>query len=246
MSDYYSNESELGDLPEFGPLKTIYDHFTEHELKGMLVDWKEKTLRFQMCCDHTNVNVRFKVSEGNDTMQVFFTLPVLVANEKMRPVVADYLMRCNYGLIVGAFETDLNDGELRFHITHIIENESLSDDVIGRCFSTGMHMLDRYFPSLMSVCYGGVSPSQAHYNADLERVIDSMPDEPPVGSSKKKKQSKRRKRPLNESASGSGKLNPDTGTQSPPNERQESSGTTPPDFQSEGDSSTSSGLDGEF
>jgi hypothetical protein len=44
---------------------------------------------------------------------------------------------------------------------HILENGSLSDEVIHRLIGTTLAMLDRYVPAFLSVIYGNELPKDA-------------------------------------------------------------------------------------
>jgi hypothetical protein len=180
--------------PDFGgPFKTVCDHFEEH-MKSVNIDWEKKTLRFQVYGDHANMDVRIRVCEEDHVLQFFITLPVRVSNEKMRPVVAEYLARAQYGLVVGCLETDMRDGEVRYHITHLMEDHAVGDMIVGRLFRTGMSTFDRYIPGLLQVIYGGNTPADAVYLAELDQHSESVSDEPAPSATPKKRKSPARAR----------------------------------------------------
>jgi hypothetical protein len=95
-----------------------------------------------------------------DLFQVFGYAPVRVP-DGARPSIAETLVRANYGLKVGKFEMDWNDGELRFQAAQILSDGNLDDDVIGRLMGTTIAMLDMYLPAVMSVIYGNELPQDA-------------------------------------------------------------------------------------
>jgi hypothetical protein len=55
---------------------------------------------------------------------------VLAKDEKIRPSVTEFFTRVNYGLVLGAFEVDLRDGEARYHISHLVGDGRLEDDAV--------------------------------------------------------------------------------------------------------------------
>ena len=203
--------------PDFGgPFKTVCDHFEEH-MKILNIDWEKKTLRFQVYGEHANMDVLVRVSEDDHILQYFITLPVRVSNEKMRPVVAEYLARAQYGLVVGCLETDMRDGEVRYHITHLMEDHAVGDMIVGRLFRTGMSTFDRYIPGLLQVIYGGNTPADAVYLCELD--MHSSQDADTQSSSvapKKKKPAPRRKKSTRKDAgkeSGQESHSSDSGNQ---------------------------------
>jgi len=214
MSDSETTPFEPSSGPDFGgPFQTICNHF-EERLKVFTIDREEKTLRFQLFGEHANMNVLIRVSEDNHLVQFFITLPVRVSNEKMRSLVAEYLARAQYGLVVGSFETDMRDGEVRFHITHLMEDHTIGDKLIRRLFQTGMSTFDRYIPGLLQVIYGGNTPEDAVYLAELDQHADRVSDESSISPTpKKRKSAPRAKKGSRKNSENPGQeSNPDTTT----------------------------------
>jgi hypothetical protein len=75
--------------------------------------------------------------------------------------VAKAVARANYGLRVGKFELDLDDGELRFQASQILLDEAVGEAVIDRLISTTINMLDLYLPAFLSVIYANEAPRDA-------------------------------------------------------------------------------------
>ena len=93
------------------------------------------------------------VDDDGDLFQVLAYAPVRVP-EGARPSIAETIARANYGLRLGKFEMDCDDGELRFQIAHILIGGVLDDEVIERTLGGAIAMLDRYVPAVLSVIYG--------------------------------------------------------------------------------------------
>ena len=201
MSDSELTQFEPESNPDFGgPFRTICDHFQD-AIKTVNINWKEKTLTFQVQSEHVDLDVKVRVSDDDETLQFWITLPLRVSNEKMRPLAAEYLCRAQWGLVVGAFEFDFRDGQVDFHIAHVMENQTITEETIIRLFRTGLRMFDRYTPGLMQVVFGGNTPSDAVYLAELDMHSDDVIDEPtPSVTPKKKKSSVRRKKSTRKNA----------------------------------------------
>jgi hypothetical protein len=88
----------------------------------------------------------------------FSPLPV---PQGCRPAIAEAVTRANYGLHMGKFEMDFNDGELRFQTSQILTGATVGEDVIDRMIGVTMAMLDRYMPAFLSVIYGNELPKDA-------------------------------------------------------------------------------------
>ncbi len=97
-------------------------------------------------------------ARGEDGFTIYTVFP-LKAPEGKRDAVAAFLTRANYGLIVGNFELDFDDGEIRYKVTAINgEDNLLPPDVTERLFDMGFCMFDRYGEGLLSVIYGNAAP----------------------------------------------------------------------------------------
>jgi hypothetical protein len=98
-----------------------------------------------------------------------FGCPPLRVPEGARPSVAETIIRANYRLNVGKFEMDFDEGELRFHVSQILTDDSLEDSVIDRLMGTTMSLLDVYLPAILSVIYGNELPKDAIRCAEAGR-----------------------------------------------------------------------------
>ena len=100
------------------------------------------------------------VDADNGLFQVYGYSPIRVP-EGARRLIAETIARANYGLRVGKFELDCEEGELRFQAAQILTEDGLEDDVIGRLMGTTVAMLDLYLPAVLSVIYGNETPQDA-------------------------------------------------------------------------------------
>ena len=119
-------------------------------------------------CDSQNWNYSLDEEKNYLTMRMslrsvdwftIYTVFPVKAPEGKRDAVAAFLTRANYGLILGNFELDFDDGEIRFKVTAICgEDNILPPDVMERTFDMGFCMFDRYGEGLLSVLYGNAAP----------------------------------------------------------------------------------------
>lgn len=102
-----------------------------------------------------------KTREEHRQFLFYSYFPVNVPENK-RQAVAEFLTRANFGLIVGNFEMDFNDGELRYKTYGIdAQGSSLDTDLIGQLIFANVMIMDQYLPGIMSVIYAHVSPEIA-------------------------------------------------------------------------------------
>ncbi len=103
---------------------------------------------------------------------LFYSYCPMKAPEDKRPILADFLTRANYGLYIGNFEMDYNDGEIRFKTSIDVEgNKSVAEEgkepaelsfaLMKRVVYDNVGVMDKYLPGVMAVIYGGASPTEA-------------------------------------------------------------------------------------
>jgi hypothetical protein len=101
-----------------------------------------------------------RVIEEKEIFLFYSYCPVKAPPEK-RPILADFITRANYGLYLGNFELDYNDGEVRFKTSIDVEGDRLSTALVKRLVYDNVSVMDRYLPGVLSVIYGGASPTEA-------------------------------------------------------------------------------------
>jgi hypothetical protein len=92
---------------------------------------------------------------------VFYSVCAAKAPEARRPALAEFLTRANYGLIIGNFELDWGDGEVRYKTSLDVEGDRLTPALVKQMTYANVVMMDRYLPGIMRVIYGDVPPAQA-------------------------------------------------------------------------------------
>lgn len=97
---------------------------------------------------------------------VFYSVAPQFAAEDRRVAVAEYLMRANYGLSIGNFEMDFDDGEVRFRTGIDVEGDRLSPALLKSLIYSNWVTMDRYLPGLQAVIANQVSPAQAIEQAE--------------------------------------------------------------------------------
>ena len=172
-----SNNDNL-DSSGFGtPFQALIDHCEANELSFAIL-WEEKRIRLNICRKHALYTCHLRISNDDEIFQIHLNFPVLAKDQKMRPSVTEFFTRVNYGLVLGAFEVDLRDGEARYHISHIIGDRCLEDEVIRRIIGSALSTADRYFPAYMRVLFGGDTPEDAVFLAELDLNTQDTENEP--------------------------------------------------------------------
>jgi hypothetical protein len=98
----------------------------------------------------------------DDSSQVaFYSLCPVKAPELRRAMAGEFITRANYGLIIGNFELDLDDGEIRYKTSVDVEETELSPALMQPLVYTNVWTMDRYLPGLLAVIFGSATPRQA-------------------------------------------------------------------------------------
>ena len=172
-------------MPSFtSPFETLVEHCKEHDIKCH-IDRGKKFISFSMCGETAVYKVRWAITHDDEMLQMDVSIPVHARDEKMRPLVLETLMRANHRLALGNFNLDHSDGEIVYHIASPIGEAGLEDLIICKLFGTAMATTDRYFTALMRVMYGGHTPEDAVYLAELSLHSENVSDDAKSGPAAK-------------------------------------------------------------
>jgi hypothetical protein len=78
----------------------------------------------------------------------------------------EYLTRINYGLIIGNFEMDFDDGEIRYKTSIDVEDDPLTPALIRPVIYVNLLNMDRFLPGLEAVLTGELTPQAASAQYD--------------------------------------------------------------------------------
>lgn len=91
--------------------------------------------------------------EEQEQVLIHSTLPDAVPADR-RVEMALFLTRANFGLVIGSFELDLSDGELRYKTSVDVEGSELTDAMIDRLMTANVATFDQHLPSIRAVLDG--------------------------------------------------------------------------------------------
>jgi hypothetical protein len=92
---------------------------------------------------------------------VFYSICPVNAPENKRTAIAEFITRANYGTIIGNFELDYDDGEIRYKTSIDVEESNLTFDLIKQLVYTNVTMMNEYLPGILSVIERDVEPKDA-------------------------------------------------------------------------------------
>ena len=85
----------------------------------------------------------------------------LVVLEPIRHKAAELVTRANYGLSIGNFELDMDDGELRFKVNCQIPPGGMSPHNVGLALDAALGTLAHYHTAFVRCLYDGLTPQEA-------------------------------------------------------------------------------------
>jgi len=108
------------------------------------------------------------INEENNQFIFYSVIPSRVPKES-RAQVMEFITRANYNLLVGNFEMDLADGEVRFKTSVDVSGDRLSKELVKNIVYFNFITIDRYLKSLMKVMYGNMNAKTA-----FEEAVEKM------------------------------------------------------------------------
>ncbi|MEQ8673649.1 MAG: YbjN domain-containing protein [Aggregatilineales bacterium] len=108
---------------------------------------------------------------------VFYSICPMNVPEERRLHTSEFITRANYGMIIGNFEMDYVDGEVRYKTSIDVEGDDLSFALIKQMVYANVIIMDRYLPGLMQVIFGSSSPLEVIQNIEVE-LADRSSDSP--------------------------------------------------------------------
>jgi hypothetical protein len=119
-------------------------------------DDKRSLIKCGVKAENSSFTLLFVAREELEILSLLIVSPNNVPEDK-RPTAAEFLTRANYGLRIGNFEMDMEDGEVRYKVSVDVEGSQLTPIMVKNMIGTGVKTMDRYFAGLMAICYTGQS-----------------------------------------------------------------------------------------
>lgn len=92
---------------------------------------------------------------------LFYSVCPVSAPANKREAMMEFITRANYGLVLGNFEMDLNDGEIRYKTSIDVEGADLTMGLLKPVVYANVMMMDQYLPGIMAIIYSDAPPDQA-------------------------------------------------------------------------------------
>jgi hypothetical protein len=101
-----------------------------------------------------------KAFDDDQQVGVYGILPFTIEPEK-RSAAAELITRANFGLVIGNFEMDFSDGEVRYKTSIDVEGDRLSDVLLLQLIAANLSIVDTYLPAFLALVARTITPSDA-------------------------------------------------------------------------------------
>lgn len=102
-------------------------------------------------------------AQTNEVQQhfVFYSIaPITVPSEK-RMAIAEFLCRVNDGMVIGNFEINFENGEIRYKTSIDVNGDRLTNALIKQLVYNNVLTMDQYLPGIKAVVEVGILPAVA-------------------------------------------------------------------------------------
>lgn len=129
--------------------------------------------RFEVRGEHARYMCYLQVIEEHSQVLSYVCTPNNAPDTK-RDSVAEFITRANYGMNLGNFELDYEDGEVRFKTSVDVEGGELTETMLRNLLTAGLTLTERYYRGLMAVMFSNSEPKRAILESES---LASIPDE---------------------------------------------------------------------
>lgn len=92
---------------------------------------------------------------------VVYSAVMVPAPEDRRGAVSEFITRINYGMVLGNFELDFGDGEVRCKTSVDAGDGEFGGALVEPVVDMNFAMMRRFLPGIMAVAFEGVDPGDA-------------------------------------------------------------------------------------
>lgn len=160
------SDAELTEDTNSRPIFETVKRFLEEDGWTYSVD-SESQARFSYRGDNGNWTCVAHVREANRQLVFYSILPDNVPENK-RGIAAEFITRANFGIILGNFEMDFEDGEIRYKTSMDVADGVMTPNMVKGVVLYNMLTMDRYVGALRKSVYGDIPPMQTILEVERE------------------------------------------------------------------------------
>ena len=121
---------------------------------------EDKMVRFNFAGDAGTWFVLGQIFDEAERLAFLSILPSVVPTER-RAAVGEFVNRVNFGLVVGNFELDMDEGEVRFRTAMDLDDVDLSVEMVRNLLYANVYMTNAHLVAMNKMVHGDMSPVEA-------------------------------------------------------------------------------------
>lgn len=130
--------------------KQICNYFDNHSIDYQLIE-KDNTLIFGIKTESQNDYLCILSVIEKESFLVFYSiLQNISIPKRQRNKIAIFLTEINYGLLIGNYEMDFSDGEIRFKTSIDFEGIELTDAIINNIISSNLSVSELFSSKIIA------------------------------------------------------------------------------------------------
>ncbi|MGF1488260.1 MAG: YbjN domain-containing protein, partial [Prochloraceae cyanobacterium] len=149
------------DRNSFDLLNTAANYFQNLEWQ-FIKSFENSTIQFVFSGENGRWNCLLKTRE-NQAQLIFYSIFPIPVPESKRIAIAEFITRANYNIIIGNFELDFDNGEIRYKTSIDVEGDRLSNSNLESIIYPNLGTIDRYLPGIKAIIerFDNISVKQA-------------------------------------------------------------------------------------
>ena len=132
----------------------------------------KKKWRFTSVEDESRIVIAIKgingtfqcFADAREEEEQFIFLSICSVNvpDDRKLLMCELLTRLNYGLFLGNFEMDYEDGEVRYKTSICCNSSELTDNILEHIIMINIVMMDTALTGIMKLIYGDITAKEAY------------------------------------------------------------------------------------
>ena len=147
--------------------KTVLDFFKGEQFKFEAEEENKNIVIFLSGTGGTWMGLARVLEDDNQF--IFYSVVPNRAPKEAKPAVMEFITRANYNLLMGNFEMDPEDGEVRFKTSIDVSGDDLTPALVKNVVYFNLIAMDKYMESLMKVMFGGL-PAKAAFKEAVKKL----------------------------------------------------------------------------
>lgn len=126
------------------------------------------TVSFEYTSEVSAWNIYTTAFESERQVATYGVVPFLI-EPAHRSTVMELITRINFGLVIGNFEMDLSDGEVRYRTSLDFEGGELTTPLLQQLVRSNLSVMEHYLPAFIAVALRNRSAVDALATVDPEQ-----------------------------------------------------------------------------